>query len=98
MHVFYEPGVYDVTLFLEGFDGSELVEHHSAVVEVFPTAQAAFSLNPNHVMVPGQPVFFLNLSEEATEFVWDFGDGTTSTTETLDWHVRHCALLAGQHR
>ena len=82
VHVFHEPGVYDVTLFLEGFDGSELVEHHSAVVEVFPTAQAAFSLNPNHVMVPGQPVFFLNLSEEATEFVWDFGDGTTSTAET----------------
>ena len=82
VHVFNEPGVYDVTLYVEGFDGSELVESHSAVVEVFPTAQAAFSLNPNHVMVPGQPVFFLNLSEGATQYTWDFGDGATSIAET----------------
>ena len=82
VHVFNEPGVYDVTLYVEGFDGSELVESHSAVVEVFPTAQAAFSLNPNHVMVPGQPVFFLNLSEGATQYSWDFGDGATSIAET----------------
>jgi len=82
VHVFNEPGVYDVTLFVEGFDGSELVESHTAVVEVFPTAQAAFSLNPNHVMVPGQPVYFLNLSEDATDFAWDFGDGATSISES----------------
>ncbi|MED5318636.1 MAG: PKD domain-containing protein, partial [Bacteroidota bacterium] len=82
VHVFNEPGVYDVTLHVEGFDGSALVESHSAVVEVFPTAQAAFSLNPNHVMVPGQPVFFLNLSEGATQYSWDFGDGATSIAET----------------
>ena len=82
VHVFNEPGVYDVTLYVEGFDGTELVESHSAVVEVFPTAQAAFSLNPNHVMVPGQPVFFLNLSEGATQYAWDFGDGATSIAET----------------
>lgn len=82
VHVFNEPGVYDVTLYVEGFDGSELVESHSAVVEVFPTAEAAFSLNPNHVMVPGQPVYFVNLSEHATQYTWDFGDGATSMAET----------------
>ena len=81
VHVFNEPGVYDVTLFVEGYDGSELVESHAAVVEVFPTAQAAFTLNPNHVMVPGQPVFCLNLSVDATEYSWDFGDGNTSIAE-----------------
>ena len=82
VHVFNEPGVYDVTLYVEGFEGTELMETHSAVVEVFPTAEAAFTLNPNHVMVPGQPVFFLNLSESASEYMWDFGDGATSISET----------------
>ena len=82
VHVFNEPGVYDVTLYVEGYEGTELVEAHSAVVEVFPTAEAAFTLNPNHVMVPGQPVFFLNLSDGATEYAWDFGDGATSISET----------------
>ena len=78
VHVFNEPGIYDVTLYVTGYEGSELVEAQTAVVEVFPTAKAAFSLNPNHVMVPGQPVFFLNLSEDADSYTWDFGDGTTS--------------------
>jgi|GEM_PF-637125 len=82
VHVFNEPGVYDVTLYVEGYEGTELMESHTAVVEVFPTAEAAFTLNPNHVMVPGQPVFFLNLSEDATEYMWDFGDGATSISET----------------
>jgi PKD repeat protein len=82
VHVFNEPGIYDVTLYVEGYEGTELVESHTAVVEVFPTAKAVFSLNPNHVMVPGQPVFFLNLSEGATEYMWDFGDGATSISET----------------
>ena len=81
VHVFHEPGLYDVTLYVTGYEGSELVEVQTAVVEVFPTAQAAFSLNPNHVMVPGQPVFFLNLSENAETYAWDFGDGTVSEAE-----------------
>ena len=80
--VFHEPGIYDVTLFVEGYEGSELVEVHSAVVEVFPTAEAAFTLNPNQVMVPGQPVYCLNLSENATSYLWDFGDGQTSIAES----------------
>ena len=82
VHVFNEPGIYDVTLYVEGYDGSELVEVQTAVVEVYPTAEAAFSLSPNRVTAPGQPVYFVNLSENATQFTWDFGDGVTSTVET----------------
>lgn len=81
VHVFHEPGLYDVTLVVIGYDSTELREVHAGVVEVFPTAQAAFTLNPNHVMVPGQPVFFVNLSEDATTYLWDFGDGNTSHLE-----------------
>ena len=83
VHVFHEPGVYDVTFYVEGYEGTELVEVHSAVVEVFPTAQATFTLSPNHVMVQGQPVYCLNLSENATIYAWDLGDGTTSMVEPL---------------
>ena len=82
VHVFNEPGIYDVTLYVEGYDGSELVEVQTAVVEVYPTAEAAFSLSPTRVTAPGQPVYFVNLSENATQFTWDFGDGVTSTVET----------------
>ncbi|MDA0945900.1 MAG: PKD domain-containing protein [Bacteroidetes bacterium] len=81
VHVFHEPGVYDVTLTVYGFDGTELTETHTAVIEVFPTAEAVFSLNPTQVIAPGQPVYFLNLSEDASSYVWDFGDGVTTQVE-----------------
>lgn len=82
VHVFNEPGVYDVTLRVEGYDGTELIAFQTAVVEVYPTADAAFSLNPTRVTAPGQPVYFVNLSEDANSYVWDFGDGTTTDAET----------------
>jgi gliding motility-associated-like protein len=34
---------------------------------------------PQEVIVPSQPVFTYNLSSNASAFIWDFGDGTTST-------------------
>ena len=82
VHVFNEPGIYDVTLYVEGYDGTELIEVQTAVVEVYPTADAAFSLSPTRVTAPGQPVYFVNLSDDATSYVWDFGDGTTTDLET----------------
>ena len=82
VHVLHEPGVYDVTFYVEGYEGTELVKVHSAVVEVFPTAQATFTLSPNHAIVPGQTVYCLNLSENATIYAWDLGDGTTSMVES----------------
>ena len=82
VHVFNEPGIYDVTLYVEGYDGTELIEVQTAVVEVYPTADAAFSLSPTRVTAPGQPVYFVNLSDNATSYVWDFGDGATSDLET----------------
>ena len=62
--MFNEPGIYDVTLYVEGYDGTELIEVQTAVVEVYPTADAAFSLNPTRVTAPGQPVYFVNLSDK----------------------------------
>jgi PKD repeat protein len=81
VHVFHEPGTYDVTLTVVGFDGTVLTETHTAVVEVYPTAEAVFSLNPTQVIAPGQPVYFLNLSEDADAYLWDFGDGTTTQVD-----------------
>ena len=47
VHVFNEPGIYDVTLYVTGYEGSE-VEAQTAVVEV-PHGKAAFSQpQPRH--------------------------------------------------
>ena len=54
-----------------------------------PHRPSGLLLNPNHVMVPGQPVFFLNLSEDATDFAWDFGDGATSICRIAHPRIHH---------
>jgi gliding motility-associated-like protein len=51
------------------------------IIHVFPRAQAAFTVTPNEVNVPGEPVYCLNLSTNATSYNWDFGDGNYSTEE-----------------
>ena len=53
---------------------------HYGAVEVFPSATAAFVNSPTEVIVPDQPVEFVNLSDDASvEFLWNFGDGQVST-------------------
>ena len=64
-----------------GYEGTVLEDTHYATVVVYPKAQAAFTLSPTEVFAPGEPVYHMNLSADASEFVWSFGDGTTSTSE-----------------
>ena len=79
-HVFTRPGVYNVSLTVIGYEGQEDQVIQYGAVEVFPSASAAFVNSPTEVIVPDQPVDFVNLSEmDATEFFWDFGDGQFST-------------------
>lgn len=80
VHVFSRPGVYNISLTVIGFEGQEEQVIHYAAVEVFPSATAAFVNTPSEVIVPDQPVEFVNLSgEDAIEFLWTFGDGQVST-------------------
>ena len=79
-HVFTRPGVYNVSLTVIGYEGQEEQIIQYGAVEVFPSASAAFVNSPTEVIVPDQPVDFVNLSDvDATEFFWDFGDGQFST-------------------
>lgn len=80
VHVFSRPGIYNISLTVIGFEGQEEQVIHYEAVEVFPSATAAFVNTPSEVIVPDQPVEFVNLSgEDAIEFLWTFGDGQVST-------------------
>jgi len=72
-----QGGLYTVTLTVFGFDGT--TSTYQLTVEVWPSAEAAFTVSPDQVAVPGQPFQTINLSQNANEYLWDFGDGTTST-------------------
>ena len=80
VHVFTRPGTYNVSLTVIGFEGQEEQVIHYGAVEVFPSAAAAFVNSPTEVIIPDQPVEFVNLSDdESIEFLWNFGDGQVST-------------------
>jgi len=85
VYTFYQPGTYTVTLTVTGFDGQQTDQiTQEQIIEVYPNAQAAFTVTPNQVSVPSQPVYMLNLSNNATSYYWDFGDGNSSTDENPD--------------
>lgn len=81
-HEYVRPGLYHVSLQVIGYQGQVEETIHYGAVEVFPSASAAFVNSPTQVIVPDQPVDFVNLSDiDATEFLWNFGDGNISNEE-----------------
>lgn len=77
------PGTYTITLSVENQYGC--TDDTSATYIVHPTPVAAFSALPQPACA-GYPVYFQNLSINATTFQWLFGDGASSL-ETAPAHV-----------
>lgn len=80
VYTYWTPGTYSVTLIVQGPDGSSDQMIQEYIIQVYPSAVAAFIVTPNEVNIPSQPVYCINLSQNATTYTWDFGDGGTSTT------------------
>lgn len=47
----------------------------------FGAVNAGFTISPNKTLCPGEAVTFTNSSANATNYLWDFGDGTNSTAQ-----------------
>jgi gliding motility-associated-like protein len=81
IYTYYQPGIYTVTLTVVGPDGSSDVMTQEQIIYVYANATASFAVTPTNVSVPGEPVYCLNLSANASSYIWEFGDGETSTEE-----------------
>ena len=78
-HRFAEAGTYQVSLTVFRDDMSDEVTE-TVVVDEDPKPVACFSVESTSVTV-GEEVVFENCSERADEYLWDFGDGNTSSEE-----------------
>ena len=79
VYTYYQPGTYTVTLTVEGIlPGTTASMTQEAIIEVYPTAVAAFTVTPSEISVPGDPIYVVNLSQGAEIYTWDFGDGNFS--------------------
>jgi len=76
-HTYVTPGVYIVQLTAAGPGGQNVAANVSVTVFKIPTA--LFTVDPTIVILPDQPVHCYNLSLNAVSYLWNFGDGATST-------------------
>jgi len=74
---YFEGGTYKVRL--EVYNNLGEMTYSEKVITVHDQASAFFRVSANKVRIPGNSVYFVNLSENAFTLLWDFGDGTTST-------------------
>jgi len=80
VHVFTEPGVYDVTLWVRGKRGSDSLHRQRAVVVKDPEPPVAdFTVTPAVGPAPLSATFSDLSTGSITAWSWDFGDGTTSS-------------------
>ncbi len=79
VYTYWQAGTYSVTLTVTGPDGSTQQITLENIIHVNPAAIAIFTVTPNEVNIPDQPVYCLNLSQNANQYEWSFGDGETST-------------------
>lgn len=86
-HVYSQPGIYTVTLKVKGEGGDDEIVMED-VVKVYAVPTAFFKVKPDSkiVKIPGNSHYFANLSENASAYHWDFGDGSTSS-ESSPFHA-----------
>ncbi|MFH2095747.1 MAG: PKD domain-containing protein, partial [Bacteroidota bacterium] len=85
-HIYYEVGVFTVTLTVTGYNGDEDTYIGTSVVEVFQNPVAYFTVTPSVVYLPDQPIKCTNLSENANSYIWNFGDGGSSTEKNPTYY------------
>jgi PKD repeat protein len=78
-HTFTEFGIYNVKLTVTGDGGRD---YAYSQVEVYRIPVVNFRVAPEEVMLPDQEIKLFNLSEHGTIYLWDFGDGNTSSDES----------------
>jgi len=83
IHTFYYGGTYNVKLTAIGEGGTNSITKQVSVA--FQPPVADFLYTGNSSPAPCE-VSFVNLSGNASSYLWDFDDGTTSSTEN-PYHV-----------
>ncbi len=77
VHTYPAPGLYNVVLAVEGVGGCVDTLDVPAAVLIQPTPVAGFTFDTLNTLLNGFQ--FANTTTGASGYLWDFGDGSTST-------------------
>lgn len=78
-HLYYNDGIYSVTLYATSNFGCTNSLTQTALVEVYETPIADFHASPNPASIFDPYVWFSNESSGGDYYYWSFGDGYEST-------------------
>ncbi|MDQ2657016.1 MAG: PKD domain-containing protein, partial [Bacteroidota bacterium] len=79
-YTYGRPGLYSVTLSATNVLGETVKLTKELIIEVKENPVAQFAIYPTTPLnVPGEILYTDNRSRNASSYVWDFGDGITST-------------------
>ena len=79
-HAYTIPNTYTVTLVAQASNGQADAEVKTNYITVNPLPTAGFSTSTNGCALP-VGVTFSNVSVGGTSYIWDFGNGQTSTNQ-----------------
>jgi len=82
MHTYDEAGYYRVKLTVDGAGGYDITY---GIVEVYKRPIIDFRITPDIVMLPNQSIQCYNLTQFASTYEWEFGDGGSSTDENPNY-------------
>ncbi len=77
--IYDTPGSYNVSLLATNSVGCQSVFNFPQPIVINPVPTALFTVNTTSVCQPSTPFLFTSNSIGAATFLWNFGDGTTST-------------------
>ncbi len=78
-HTYTKPGAYTVKLTVTGPGGSNTMTKARYIEVGYPAPQAEFTASPTRGLAPLEVVFNDASKGKITSWLWDFGDGATST-------------------
>lgn len=81
-HTYYYSGCKNVTLQVASANGCSRTLSMPNYICIQASPVAAFSVNPGELSESNPQANFINASENAVSYVWNFGDNTTSTEES----------------
>lgn len=79
-HVYQTSGTYNVSLTVTDNNGCTSTLLNGSQVIVYPQAHAAFTSSSMSESTLDPTFSLYNLSSNSDSYIWNFGDGTTSTT------------------
>lgn len=96
VHIFNQVGTYSVRLIASNGLGNDTLVQFLTILDTLQ-AQAAFFWLPDTIY-ENDTVLFQNLSQFATDFIWDFGDPVSGTNNTsIQIYPTHIYQLQGTY-